>query len=202
MPPPMPPFFLASHLALDFLNSYATPDGHPMEWIGDGTGFRTWYEAAGLASSVDVKTLLASLPAKRLDGLAAKARELREVIRSALRESKSARDHRALYALLNRCMESGSAFRRIELVEDQRQLIEQERFEDPAQLLVPLAAAAARLLVDEDLSRVRVCEGPGCSLWFLDRTKSGTRRFCSAATCGNRAKVAAFRARERLSKED
>nr|WP_254214234.1 CGNR zinc finger domain-containing protein [Burkholderia multivorans] len=32
-------------------------------------------------------------------------------------------------------------------------------------------------------------------LWFLDRTKSHRRRWCSKALCGNRQKVAAFRRR-------
>jgi predicted RNA-binding Zn ribbon-like protein len=33
--------------------------------------------------------------------------------------------------------------------------------------------------------------------WFLDQTKAYKRRFCSAAVCVNRAKVAAFRERQR-----
>ena len=39
--------------------------------------------------------------------------------------------------------------------------------------------------------------GGDCSLWFLDRTKAHTRLLCSAAACGNRAKVSAFRKRQR-----
>jgi predicted RNA-binding Zn ribbon-like protein len=39
--------------------------------------------------------------------------------------------------------------------------------------------------------------GAGCTLWFVDRTKAHRRIFCSATTCGNRAKVAAFRQRQR-----
>jgi predicted RNA-binding Zn ribbon-like protein len=49
----------------------------------------------------------------------------------------------------------------------------------------------------ENASLVKQCAGPGCTLWFLDRTKAHARRFCSAAACGNRAKVAAFRERQR-----
>jgi predicted RNA-binding Zn ribbon-like protein len=44
---------------------------------------------------------------------------------------------------------------------------------------------------------VKRCEGAECTLWFVDRTKAHRRRFCSATACGNRDKVAAFRARQR-----
>jgi predicted RNA-binding Zn ribbon-like protein len=39
--------------------------------------------------------------------------------------------------------------------------------------------------------RLRRCEGTGCVLWFLDTSRSGRRRWCSMAGCGNRAKARA-----------
>ncbi|MEV0667377.1 CGNR zinc finger domain-containing protein [Actinomadura luteofluorescens] len=39
--------------------------------------------------------------------------------------------------------------------------------------------------------RLRHCEGTGCVLWFLDTSRSGRRRWCSMAGCGNRAKAKA-----------
>jgi len=201
-PPQTPAFFLASHLALDFLNSRATPDGNPVEWIGDGKAFANWYRHAGLATTPDARALLQRLRPKELDKLATDARELRESVRAGVQAKHRARMGSQLRAMLNQCMEGGSSFFRLELADDEVKLRSHDRCTDAAQLLVPLAVAAARLFAEEDLTRVRHCEGLACSLWFLDRTKSGTRRFCSAATCGNRAKVAAFRARERESKND
>ena len=46
-----------------------------------------------------------------------------------------------------------------------------------------------------DFRLIRGCEGPVCTLLFLDRTKAHGRRWCSMAVCGNRAKAAAHRAR-------
>ena len=46
-----------------------------------------------------------------------------------------------------------------------------------------------------DFDLVRLCEGKACVLWFYDRTKGHRRRWCTSTGCGNRAKVAAFRAR-------
>jgi predicted RNA-binding Zn ribbon-like protein len=62
---------------------------------------------------------------------------------------------------------------------------------------VPVAEAVATLLAKGDFSLVRKCESPDCTLWFHDRTKSHHRRWCSMALCGNRMKVAAFRARQK-----
>ncbi|GGZ05853.1 hypothetical protein CP967_00465 [Streptomyces nitrosporeus] len=42
------------------------------------------------------------------------------------------------------------------------------------------------LLSGDGLCRVRRCEGPGCGWFFLDRSRSGTRRWCSSQDCGNR----------------
>jgi len=64
-------------------------------------------------------------------------------------------------------------------------------------LLVPVAEALALLLTEVDLAMVRQCESADCTLWFHDHTKSHRRRWCSMAQCGNRMKVAAFRARQK-----
>ncbi|WP_232524336.1 CGNR zinc finger domain-containing protein [Nocardiopsis gilva] len=37
--------------------------------------------------------------------------------------------------------------------------------------------------------RIRRCEGDHCVLYFFDTSRNGTRRWCSMAVCGNRAKA-------------
>lgn len=44
-------------------------------------------------------------------------------------------------------------------------------------------------------ARVRVCAAADCGIVFADESRSGNRRWCSMARCGNRAKVRAHRAR-------
>ncbi len=61
--------------------------------------------------------------------------------------------------------------------------------------LAPVAEAVADLLADGDFNLVRHCEGNACVMWFYDHTKGHRRRWCTSTGCGNRAKVAAFRAR-------
>src|SRR5262249_319245 len=65
------------------------------------------------------------------------------------------------------------------------------------QFLAPVAESVAELLSHADFDLIRHCEGGQCVLWFYDRTKAHRRRWCSPQFCGNRAKVAAFRARAR-----
>jgi predicted RNA-binding Zn ribbon-like protein len=53
----------------------------------------------------------------------------------------------------------------------------------------------ADLVCDADFTMVKKCEGPTCTMLFLDTTKGHARRWCSMAVCGNRAKQASHRAR-------
>lgn len=60
---------------------------------------------------------------------------------------------------------------------------------DAASLLSPVLWSAADLLAGPRLARVRQCDNPECRWVFLDDSKSGNRRWCSMASCGNRAKA-------------
>jgi hypothetical protein len=39
-----PAFFVGEHLALDFLNTTATPRGVRIEWLGDGNELVDWLD--------------------------------------------------------------------------------------------------------------------------------------------------------------
>jgi len=55
--------------------------------------------------------------------------------------------------------------------------------------LWPLARAAADLLTAEAAAPVRECGGAQCTWLFLDQSRGRSRRWCSMASCGNRAKA-------------
>jgi predicted RNA-binding Zn ribbon-like protein len=61
--------------------------------------------------------------------------------------------------------------------------------DDPAWRPAVLAAVSLLDLLDEAPDRIRRCQHPACVLWFFDTTRNGTRRWCSMAACGNRAKA-------------
>jgi predicted RNA-binding Zn ribbon-like protein len=57
-------------------------------------------------------------------------------------------------------------------------------------LLAAVARSAAELIA-EGPAPVRTCASPTCVLYFYDTSRTGRRRWCSMAVCGNRNKVAA-----------
>jgi predicted RNA-binding Zn ribbon-like protein len=68
-----------------------------------------------------------------------------------------------------------------------------------APLATRMAVEAGMAFVDVvrggELSRLRICEYPGCGNVVVDLSKNRSRRFCEAG-CGNRAAVSAYRARK------
>lgn len=64
--------------------------------------------------------------------------------------------------------------------------------------LLELALAAAALLTDAaSEGRVKVCANGPCDWMFFDSSRSGRRRWCRMAVCGNATKVRNFRERQR-----
>ncbi|MCP2328311.1 putative RNA-binding Zn ribbon-like protein [Hamadaea flava] len=64
------------------------------------------------------------------------------------------------------------------------------------QSLSLVARAAIALVTGPSAAQLHECEGPACTRMFLDNSARGTRRWCDMSRCGNRAKVAKFRARQ------
>lgn len=52
-------------------------------------------------------------------------------------------------------------------------------------ILAPIIINAAELLSSASLDRIRVCSAKDCGWLFLDTSKSGRRRWCDMADCGN-----------------
>lgn len=59
-----------------------------------------------------------------------------------------------------------------------------------------VADALARLIGSGRADRLGRCRADDCQRLYFDRSKNGSRRFCST-TCQNRVKAAAFRSRQR-----
>ena len=56
-------------------------------------------------------------------------------------------------------------------------------------VLWPVVRSAADLLTSDEVSRVGECDGDPCSWLFIDRSRTGRRRWCDMKTCGNRDKA-------------
>jgi predicted RNA-binding Zn ribbon-like protein len=202
-----PAIFIADAVALDFLNSVATPADAPVDWIDNGEGFVDWLEQARLVDPDVLKSLRARCSPDELDGVAIQARSLREWVRTFVSERKgrplAAKDLGDLGPLV-RLMERDQRFSQIVKRSDNNgagglERRSTRRWQSAESLLLPLGEALADFVCDEDFTHVKACEGPACTLMFADHTRGRARRWCSMAICGNRAKQSAHRERVKLA---
>ena len=190
--------FLGNQLALDFLNTRPVQNGEPMELLPDFPALLRWFQAASLLTSREVANL------QQRWGQSNRARHVLEAMR-ALRErlrkeilswQGGGAVHHSTVDELNRLMAEHPM--RTKLKEKGHSPSTEWWFEphQPEDLFAPLAHSAAMLFANVDRNRVRKCDQ--CVLHFHDTSKKGTRRWCSMQLCGNRLKVAAYAARQRM----
>jgi predicted RNA-binding Zn ribbon-like protein len=201
------PFFIADHLGLDFLNTLAIPVDTEVEWIASGKDLLVWLKQAGMVSETVLSDLQSRAVPGELDAVAAQARALRDWFRSFVRTqmgkplpAKAFRQLGPLNQLLTRDEEFGQiAVRDGGGAQDESAFAfvwrSQRRWNSPESLLFPIARSLANLVCTENFAYIKSCEGPTCTLLFIDRTRARARRWCSMAVCGNRAKQAAHRNR-------
>jgi len=202
-----PPFFIADHLGLDFLNTVAVPVESEVEWLDSGEGLLAWLKQAKLAPETVLEDLRKRASPRELDAIAARARALRDWFKMFVREymgkplpPSALPKLKPLNQLLSRDEEFGQilALNRSEQKKGNASGFtwrSQRRWKSPESLLLPIARSLADLVCTQDFTHVKACEGPTCTLLFIDRTRSRARRWCSMAVCGNRAKQAAHRKR-------
>ena len=76
-----PPFFVGDHLALDFLNTIATPKDEPVEWLRDGRDLVDWLERAKVMPADVAARFRAWRDQRSLDGVTRRARQFRDWLR-------------------------------------------------------------------------------------------------------------------------
>lgn len=184
---------------MDFLNTRCVPHGEAVEWIGSGRAFLDWLASVELLDRAVAARLKRRFGPEVLDAVAVEARRIREWARGWIarwREAPHA-DYSREVAHLNALLARATTRREVAVVDGALRLAERNPIESLDELNALLAVQIALLITNEDPALVKQCADADCTLSFLDRTKSHRRMFCSAAACGNRAKVAAFRERRR-----
>jgi predicted RNA-binding Zn ribbon-like protein len=190
-------FFLADHPALDFLNTKPLVRDQPQELLTDFAAVLRWFVAARLLEKSSAERLKAAWGgSQRANASLASILDFRESLRSTVLAIESTR----------RIPQSA--------IEEVNELLKQHPFSfnvvgtgsklkkkitfasaTPEDLIGILANTVADLFSETDLQQIRKCET--CVIHFRDTTKNHTRRWCSMQFCGNRAKVAAYTARNR-----
>lgn len=180
--------WVGDHPALDFLNTLPVVEGAQVDLLRSDAAVLRWLGEAGMLQESHVAK-------GAQEGLMGEARVLRETIRAAVFQRKAG--GRVNLKPLNAFLREAGSYP--QLAADSTgglALTRRRSVETPRQLMSGLAESAAELLTAVDFDLVRKCEDAECVLWFLDRTKSHRRRWCSMAICGNRNKVRAFRERQ------
>jgi predicted RNA-binding Zn ribbon-like protein len=181
---------------MDLLNTIVRLENGLVDvWQSDDDVLR-WLVRTGLAE-------MRTATQFRRGALLAAARRLRDVVRTLV-VARKAQKRPELTRLdlkpLNHFLAKGRSHCEVTSTKPgSLSVVRQYETATPEALLAPLAEAAADFLTTADFHLVRACEGPDCVLWFYDRTKAHRRRWCSMEACGNRNKVASFRARQQES---
>jgi predicted RNA-binding Zn ribbon-like protein len=203
--------FLADARGLDFLNSIATPEDVPVEWLRSGKDLLAWLVQAELVPEAVAKDLERKAVPGEIDVVAAQARALREWFRGFVHKRKgkplkqsALEELEPLNELLSRDQQFGQVTIRNQAHSHDHPSSGvkwnlQRHWRSPDMLLQPIARAIADLICEDDFTHIKACEGPTCTLLFVDRNRGHARRWCSMAICGNRAKQAAHRKRSKRS---
>ena len=187
---PLEPLFIADDLALDFINTRFGVDESRRECLVSDESVRQWLRRTGSMTAVT-----GEVPPGRSGTLVKAAIELRESARELVACRKAHRVGNP--AVVNRFLALDRSQKQLEWRQGKPPTLRlQRQLTTVEAALAPVANAIATLLAEGDFNLVRKCESSDCTLWFYDRTKAHHRRWCSMALCGNRAKVAAFRARQ------
>ncbi|MEU3450901.1 CGNR zinc finger domain-containing protein [Streptomyces thermolilacinus] len=167
-------------VSLDLLNTRWVADGVPKDLLTDVEGLAVWLASTGLADRfrADAATL----------GHTLRAREALAVAVDSPGDPRGA-------ALLNDVLDHG----RIRATLTPEGPGEEAEFTDPAWGPAWTAARDYLDLLRRAPDRVRACAHEACVLHFFDTSRNGTRRWCSMAVCGNRAKASRHYARTRDS---
>jgi len=175
--------FLGGRPCLDFVATLGKRHAEPVERIPDPGALARWIAEAGLAVSKEP----VPVTAREL----AEARALREAVHRVVRAAMAGREpDPADVALVNEFAARP----------DLAPQLGTPRWtaRQPARAALATVARDAVLLVGGPLlERVKECGNPDCSLLFLDDSQARRRRWCSMERCGNLAKVAGYRSRNR-----
>ncbi len=183
----------------DFLNTAELDgSGTPIEHLASLSDATGWLEGHGLLHPAKRQPLDASSRI-RSGELLAHVRAVRSGLREVVEAVVAGRpvDTRAL-ATVNDILRARSA---VELVPGEGGVaLAHRHVGDPLDdALAAVAEPLVAVIAAGGIDRLRVCANDGCRWVFHDTSRTGRRRWCSMASCGNRAKAARHRARKRAA---
>jgi predicted RNA-binding Zn ribbon-like protein len=175
--------FRSGALCLDFVATLAKRGMGDRELLGGPEELATWLRAARLPSARPPIT----------EGDVAGARALREAIHAMTR---SLVDHTPLPVdAIDLVNEAASASPPVTLLGRDGASSVPPGSAALEGILAMVARDTIELFTGSYRQRVRACLGHDCSLFFVDRSRPGSRRWCTMAACGEKASSATYRRR-------
>lgn len=192
---------IGNRLAVDFANTIYAPR-MPGGALGSWEDLVDFLEVTGAVAGEEAVRLrgLGARHPGRTAGAFALALELRSTIRAMLAAIEAREPMRnAWVEAVNRVLARGAGHEALVPADRGWRLRFVRTGDAPLGALVPVARSAAALVAEGPDAPVRTCGNPPCVLHFYDDSRTGQRRWCSMAVCGNRMKVAAHARRARRS---
>jgi predicted RNA-binding Zn ribbon-like protein len=190
----------SEELFVAFANTLEYERGVAVDHLPDVDALLGWLRDRGLLSARGRSAELARLrrdpeeAARRLQ----RFRRLRDVLHAVAGEmSQQGRISPARLGELNHILRHGLHYHQLRHEPDGPRYAVAQIGDRLDQARAAIASSLAHFLADDDPSRLRVCANDGCRYLFVDRSRTGRRRWCDMRTCGNQAKVARHRARQR-----
>ncbi len=188
---------VGGHPAIDFVNTWLSTAKR--DYLGSLSAAVVWFETLGLIAPAEATAILrhADDSAQAIQVVAG-LQDLREVLHAliyAIADGQPAepalmerfrRLHADSVAHLDLCWVDGEGRFALEVARD-----------DPRLMLWRMARLGADLVTARHHGRLRSCaRRPNCDWVFLDTSKSGRRRWCTAHICGNRIRLQRFLSRK------
>ena len=186
--------YIGGRLAVDFVNTEHTLRGAATA-LEEWEGLVEFLAGAKVISATRAGDLLAwrHSAAQALPALMKKALQLRSAIRSSLEaRMRGTPVGEETAEAINEVLRITEGHDELLWEDADWKLRFRAREEAIEWLLAAIARSAAELIAEGESAPVRKCANPGCGLIFYDTSRTGRRRWCTMATCGNRSKVAAF----------
>ena len=191
-------YLVGNNLGVDFVNTRIRENGAPKDLLESFEDLVTWAVRAKLLDLSQANALLKEWSGRPK---AAKVFKRALMLREALREmiidaAQGATIKPSALEGINLIMKEESGYAEVVRIEGGFKKRFHADFSEPGRILALIAEAVADLLCYGNHAYLRKCESPECVLYFYDVTKNHGRRWCSMASCGNRAKAAAFYQRQ------
>lgn len=189
---------IGGHPALDLLNTQPMGLDGLHERLLSMRHLTRWAQQAGIVSATTARKLSASEDDVALQ----EVRRLREALRSALQRDRDGKPSwRGLTTKVNAALKRAEGVETVDMPSpDEFCLAFKRPIGRPQDLTWLVARQIADFLESGDWRRSFPCEGTGCVLWFVDRTKNRSRHWCRMETCGARAKAKAYYERKKRAK--